>query len=60
MMAIARCNGDPDTKSYIARRQMEGKSKKEAIRCLKRHLSNLVYRQMEVDLRRRDIAAAQT
>jgi hypothetical protein len=36
---------------------MEGKSKKEAIRCLKRHLSNLVYRQMEADLTQRDIAA---
>jgi transposase len=57
MMAIARCNSDPETKTYIARRQMEGKSKKEAIRCLKRHLSNLVYRQMEADLRWSDIAA---
>jgi transposase len=57
MMAIARCNSDPETKTYIARRQIEGKSKKEAIRCLKRHLSNLVYRQMEADLRRCDIAA---
>jgi transposase len=57
MMAIARCHSDPETKTYIARRQMEGKSKKEAIRCLKRHLSNLVYRQMEADLRRSDIAA---
>jgi transposase len=57
MMAIARCNSDPETKTYIARRQMEGKSKKEAIRCLKRHLSNLVYRQMEADLTQRHIAA---
>jgi transposase len=57
MMAIARCNSDPETKTYIARRQMEGKSKKEAIRCLKRHLSNLVYRQMEADLTQRDLAA---
>jgi hypothetical protein len=29
---------------------MEGRSKKEAMRCLKRYLSNLVYRQMEQDL----------
>jgi transposase len=57
MMAIARCNSDADTKVYIARRQMQGKSKKEAIRCLKRHLSNLIYRQMEVDLARLGVAA---
>jgi transposase len=49
MMAIARCNSDEDTKAYIARRQMEGKTKKEAMRCLKRHLSNIVYQQMEAD-----------
>jgi hypothetical protein len=36
MKAVARCNSDPDTKSYIARLQMEGRSKKEAMRYLKR------------------------
>ncbi|MGH2789233.1 MAG: hypothetical protein ACRDJV_15250, partial [Actinomycetota bacterium] len=40
-----------DTKAYVARRQLEGKSDKEAIRCLKRHLSNVVFRQLVVDLK---------
>jgi transposase len=36
MMALARCCGDADTKTYMARLRMEGKSDKEAMRCLKR------------------------
>jgi transposase len=51
MMARARLRHDTDTKAYVARRQMEGKSEKEAVRCLKRHLSNLVFRQLVADLR---------
>ena len=35
----------------VARRQTEGKSEKEAVRCLKRHLSNLVFRQLVADVR---------
>lgn len=50
-MALARRRGDEDTKSYLARLQGEGKSDKEAMRCLKRHLSNVVYRQLIIDLR---------
>src|SRR5919106_229462 len=50
MMARARLRHDDDTKAYVARRQTEGKSDKEAVRCLKRHLSNLVFRQLVVDL----------
>jgi transposase len=36
---------------YIERRRAEGKTFKEAMRCLKRHLSNVVYRQMISDWR---------
>jgi transposase len=46
MMAIARCRGDDDTKTYMARLRAEGKSEKEAMRCLKRQLSNVVFRQL--------------
>jgi hypothetical protein len=34
---------------YFERRVAEGKTKKEAIRSLKRHLSNAVYRQLILD-----------
>jgi transposase len=51
MMALARCRRDEITKAYMARLRMEGKSDREAMRCLKRHLSNVVFRQLIVDLR---------
>jgi transposase len=51
MIARSRLRHDPDTRAYVARRQMEGKSDKEALRCLKRHLSNVVFRQLVVDLK---------
>lgn len=50
MMALARCRGDEDTKAYMARLRMQGKSNKEAMRSLKRHLSNVVFRQLIADL----------
>jgi len=49
-MALARCRGDEDTKAYMARLHREGKSAKEAMRCLKRQLSNVVFRQLVADL----------
>jgi transposase len=51
MVARSRLRHDPDTRAYVARRQMEGKSDKEAVRCLKRHLSNVVFRQLLIDLK---------
>jgi transposase len=51
MVARARLRHDDDTKAYVARRQLEGKSDKEAVRCLKRHLSNVVFRQLMADLK---------
>ena len=50
VMALARLRHDDDTKAYVARRKMEGKSDKEALRCLKRHLSNVVFRQLVADV----------
>lgn len=38
---------DPDTQAYIARRQKEGKTTREAVRCLKRYLARSLYRQLE-------------
>jgi transposase len=51
MMARSRLRHDPDTRAYVTRRQLEGKSDKETVRCLKRHLSNVVFRQLMVDLK---------
>jgi transposase len=49
IMALARCRGDADTQAYMARLRTAGKSDREAMRCLKRHLSNVVFRQLIVD-----------
>ena len=42
---IAVNNGrrDPDTAAYLARKQAEGKTRREALRCLKRHLARRVW-----------------
>jgi transposase len=42
-IAIVRLATDPGTRDYVARRQTEGKTKSEAIRCLKRYISREVY-----------------
>jgi transposase len=41
----ARCH--PETRDYIARRQAEGKTTREAIRCLKRYLARHVWRLLQ-------------
>jgi transposase len=38
---------DPETKTYIARRVNEGKTEREAVRCLKRYLARSLYRLLE-------------
>jgi transposase len=42
---------DSEGRVYFERRVAEGKTKKEAIRALKRHISNAVYRQLLLDCR---------
>jgi len=39
IIAITRARRDPTTKRYLARKQAEGKTRREALRCLKRHLA---------------------
>jgi transposase len=39
MIAITRARHDPATQAYLARKEAEGKGKKGALRCLKRHLA---------------------
>jgi transposase len=44
MNCVVRMGSDRRTRSYVARRTAEGKSKREIIRCLKRHIAREVYR----------------
>jgi transposase len=44
IMAVTLLRCDEETKAYVKRRRSEGKTKREAMRALKRHLSNVVYR----------------
>ena len=40
---------DSEGRVYFERKVAEGKTKREAIRSLKRHISNAVYRQLLID-----------
>lgn len=39
VIALSRARTDPTTRAYLNRKASEGKTKREAIRCLKRHLA---------------------
>src|SRR3954470_19739157 len=41
-VAVTRARWHPETRAYLERKRSEGKSTKEAIRCLKRHLARHV------------------
>jgi transposase len=56
-IALVQCRILPDAQTYMARQRETGKSYKEAMRCLKRHLSNVVYRHLVADVRRGELAA---
>lgn len=43
-IVLVRMGNDERTKAYVARRTLEGKSKKEIIRCLKRHVAREIFR----------------
>jgi transposase len=42
-LAISKGRLDPDSAAYLARKQAEGKTRREALRCLKRHLARRVW-----------------
>lgn len=44
ILAVSRMAWHPPTQAYVARRITEGKTKKEIIRCLKRHIAREVYK----------------
>jgi transposase len=45
--AVNKGRYDPKTAAYLARKQAEGKSRREALRCLKRHLARRVWRLLQ-------------
>jgi transposase len=49
MMALTQARMDPRARAYVARRRSEGKTKRDAVRALKRHLSDAVYQQLRQD-----------
>src|SRR5215203_4704904 len=48
-LAITKGRLDPETIAYLARKQAEGKTRREAIRCLKRHLARRVWHLLQPD-----------
>jgi transposase len=44
VIAITRARIDPQTRAYLERKRAEGKSNREALRCLKRHLARRIHR----------------
>jgi transposase len=49
VVALNRLRRDDRTQAYVARRTAEGKSKKEAMRCLKRYIARETYRAILLD-----------
>jgi len=49
IMAIVQLRNDTEGRRYYDRKKASGKSSMEALRCLKRRLSDVVYRQMVAD-----------
>jgi transposase len=46
-LAVTKGRLDPDTAAYLARKQADGKTRREALRCLKRHLARRVWRLLQ-------------
>jgi transposase len=44
VIALTRSRVDPETRAYLARKRAEGKTHREAMRCLKRHLARRFHR----------------
>jgi transposase len=48
-LALTKSLHDPVTAAYLARRQADGKTRREAMRCLKRHLARRVWQLLQPD-----------
>jgi len=54
-IAITQIRADTEGRAYYLRKRAEGKTAREALRCLKRRLSDVIYRTL-----REDLAAAES
>jgi transposase len=52
MIAVTQVRHDTSGRAYYRRKQDEGHSRKETMRALKRRISDAVYRQLMLDIRR--------
>jgi len=49
MMALTQARHDPRARAYLERRRAEGRTRRDALRALKRRLSDVVYQQLRQD-----------
>ena len=49
MIAVTQVGHDTPGRAYYLRRQAEGNTRKEALRALKRRISDAVWRQLHID-----------
>jgi transposase len=49
MIALTQARMEPRARAYIERRRSEGRTRRDAVRALKRHLSDVVYQQLRAD-----------
>jgi transposase len=52
VIALTQARNDPRAQAFLASRRAEGKTSREAMRALKRRLSDVVYRQLTTDAQR--------
>jgi transposase len=55
LMALTQASHDPRARAYLARRREEGRTGREAMRALKRHLSDVVYGALIADAKKADL-----
>ncbi len=58
MIAFCQARSDPRGKAYYRKKLEEGKSRREAMRCLKRRVSDVVFKACVADSRRASLAVA--
>jgi transposase len=58
MIAVCQARSDPRGKAYYRKKLGEGKSRREAMRCLKRRISDVVFKALVADSTRASLAVA--
>jgi hypothetical protein len=58
MIAVCQARSDPRGGAYHRKKLAEGKSRREAMRCLKRRVSDAVFKALVADSRRASLAVA--